>query len=305
MNLFKILDKEKCVALNLSIDKNCAVLCTVAEAQINNAFKYCTLKLIVSGSAVYKVNRRPYKLLQNEYLLFNGGQEGVGIIDSKKDVSQFCIHLKPSFITGAYQAFTAKDGFDIGKPVDEYPDFRLFENIYHVNNSLAFSKQLKPLVAMINEGRVNDIVLNEEWLLNLTGAIVLNEKNIRSSLKGLDAVKPATRNEIMKRLLTGKDYMDTYFTNNPMVADIARFALMSEFFFYRNFKLAFKTTPYQYILDKKIALATVLMHNNNMALGEIAATCGFPDIYTFSKAFKRKYGFAPSKAKEGDRVLCN
>ena len=45
MNLFKVLGKENCVALNLSLDRSCAVLCTLAEAQINNAFKYSKLSL--------------------------------------------------------------------------------------------------------------------------------------------------------------------------------------------------------------------------------------------------------------------
>ncbi len=297
MNLFEILNKGECGTFNLRIDKSCAVLCTLAEAQINNAFKYSTLKLVVNGNAVYNVNRKLYKLAQNEYLLSNGGQEGGGIIDSKKEVSQFCIHIKPSFLAGAYQAL-ARDNFDIDKPVDEYPDFRLFENTYHLNSSTTVSRQLRPLAAMINEGRESDIVLDEEWLLKLTEAIVLNEKNISLSVNRLNTAKLSTRNEIMKRLLIGKDYMDTFFMTDPKIADIARFAFMSEFFFYRNFKLAFKTTPYQYILDKKIGLAKELMFNNKMTLSDIAASCGFPDIYTFSKAFKRKYGFAPSKTRE-------
>lgn len=134
--------------------------------------------------------------------------------------------------------------------------------------------------------------------INLAEAIVVNEKNIRVSLSGLRSVRHATRNEIMKRLLIGKEYMDVNFTKNPKIADIASFAFMSEFFFYRNFKLAFRTTPYQYILDKKIALAKELIHDEELGFAEIAELCGFPDIFTFSKAFKRKCGFAPSASKE-------
>jgi AraC-like DNA-binding protein len=312
MNLFKLLDKEKCVALNLSIDKNCAVLCTLAEAQINNAFKYSTLKLVVDGNAVYKVNRKSYKLSQNEYLLSNGGQDGVGIIDSKKDVSQFCIHLKPSFINDTYNAIASADHVEPDMPLDASSDFKLFENSYHLNNSTIVSKLLWPLAAMIKGGRAHDIHLDEEWLLKLAEAIVLNEKNIKRSLSGLNTVRRTTRDEIMKRLLIGKDYMDSCFMDDPKIGEVAKIALMSEFFFYRNFKLAFRTTPYQYILDKKISLAKELMHHEKMTLAEIASSCGFPDIYTFSKAFKRKCGFAPSQTRgfynkglSADHICCN
>jgi AraC family transcriptional regulator len=135
-------------------------------------------------------------------------------------------------------------------------------------------------------------------VLGKENCIVLNEKNMRSWLSGLHAVRHTTKNEIMKRLLIGKEYIDSNFTNNHKIADIASLAFMSEFFFYRNFKLAFRTTPYQYILDKKIALAKELMHDEKMSLAEIAESCGFPDIFTFSKAFKRKCGFAPSTTRK-------
>ena len=298
MNLFKVLDKENCVAMNLSIDKSCAVLCTLAEAQVNNAFKYSTLKLVIGGHARYIVDKKSYKLSQNEFLICNGDQDGIGIIDSKKDVSQFCIHIKPSVISDAFRLLTSGNHFDLDKPMDGYPDFRLFENTYNLNSSLAVSKPLRPLVRLINDGREKEIYLDEEWLLNLAEAIVLNEKNIRISLNGLHAVRHTTKNEIMRRLLIGKEYMDSNFTKNPRIADIASFAFMSEFFFYRNFKLAFRTTPYQYILDKKIGLAKELMHDETLGFAEIANLCGFPDIFTFSKAFKRKCGFAPSATRK-------
>ncbi len=297
MNLFKVLGKANCVAMNLSIDKSCAVLCTLAEAQINNAFKYSTLKLVVHGHAMYTVDKRSYSLSQNEFLICNGDQDGIGIIDSKKEVSQFCIHFKPSLISDAFRLLTSGDHVDLDKPLDGYPDFKLFENTYNLDSSLAVSKPLRPLVRLIKDGRGKEIYLDEEWLLNLAEAIVLNEKNIRVSLSGLHAVRRTTRNEIMKRLLIGKEYIVSNFTKNPKIADIASFAFMSEFFFYRNFKLAFRTTPYQYILDLKIELARELMRNDKMGLAEIAELCGFPDIFTFSKAFKRKCGFAPSATR--------
>ena len=255
MNLFKVLDKENCVALNLSIDKSCAALCTLAEAQISNAFKYSTLRLVIDGHAMYIADKKSYGISKNEFLICNGDQDGIGIIDSKKEVAQLCIHLQPSLISDAFRLLSAGGHFDLDKPTDGYPDFKLFENTYNLNSSLAVSKSLRPIARLIKDGRGKEIYLDEEWLLHLTEAIVLNEKNIRFSLSGLHAVRRTTKNEIMKRLLIAKEYMDSNFTNNPKIADIASFAFMSEFFFYRNFKLAFRTTPYQYILDKKIALA--------------------------------------------------
>jgi len=37
------------------------------------------------------------------------------------------------------------------------------------------------------------------------------------------------------------------------------------------------------------------MQEDNYTLTDIASLCGFPDLFTFSKAFKREYGVAPSR----------
>ncbi len=149
MNLFSVLGKESCIALNLDIEKSCAVLCTVADAKISNAFKYTTLKLVVDGHATYIVGKKSYRLSPNEFLICNDDQDGIGIINSKKEVSQFCVHLNPSLISNAFRLFASGDHFDLDKPLDEYPDFHLFENVYNLNSSLAASKLLRPLVGLI------------------------------------------------------------------------------------------------------------------------------------------------------------
>ncbi len=115
MNLFSVLGKESCIALNLDIEKSCAVLCTVADAKISNAFKYTTLKLVVDGHATYIVGKKSYRLSPNEFLICNGDQDGIGIINSKKEVSQFCVHSNPSLISDAFRLFASGDHFDLDK----------------------------------------------------------------------------------------------------------------------------------------------------------------------------------------------
>lgn len=67
----------------------------------------------------------------------------------------------------------------------------------------------------------------------------------------------------------------------------------------REFKRYYGVTPYQYILDRKIAVARRLLLVTNMKVFEISAQLGFSDEYYFSDLFKAKTGVSPLKFRYG------
>jgi AraC family transcriptional regulator len=96
------------------------------------------------------------------------------------------------------------------------------------------------------------------------------------------------------RLKIAKQYMDEEYLNIDEIIQVATFCTMSEFHFFRSFKQAFGISPYQYLLNKRLELANELIISGDMSVTAIAAHCNFPDIFTFSKAFKRQFNVAPS-----------
>lgn len=48
------------------------------------------------------------------------------------------------------------------------------------------------------------------------------------------------------------------------------------------------------VLELRTQAGYRLLMNTEMAVGEIALECGFPDGRSFSKAFRRRYGMAPA-----------
>ncbi|MBO9683584.1 MAG: helix-turn-helix transcriptional regulator [Flavisolibacter sp.] len=72
-----------------------------------------------------------------------------------------------------------------------------------------------------------------------------------------------------------------------------------EYHFFRRFQEVYKKTPYQYITQQKMHLAKYLLLGSKHSISEIAFYCNFPDVFTFSKAFKKFYGVSPSQMKIG------
>ncbi len=85
------------------------------------------------------------------------------------------------------------------------------------------------------------------------------------------------------------------FLQNPDIMSVARQSNMSVFHFYRCFKQVHGVSPYQYMLGKRLEYARELLTERNRLITDIASQCSFPDVFTFSKAFKKKYGCSPSK----------
>jgi AraC family transcriptional regulator len=290
MNSSALLKSNREGVINLSIKTSCALTCALSNAQINNAFEHYCLRVIVRGNAIYKSNNKIFQVFENQFLLTNANQEGVGIVDSSNEVIQFCVHLTNDIVSNVYTNLTLDTclGLDINKLLE----LHLFENVFSLNSQTSLARYLKPFIDTLKKGE--QVHFNEESILNLAEKIICQELGIRDALTGLNKVKQSTRDEIMRRLLLGKEYMDAYFMDDPKISDVAKNALMAEYFFFKTFKQAFQITPYQYMLNRKIEFATELIKKNELNIGQIAESTGFPDIYTFSKAYKRKVGISPS-----------
>lgn len=82
------------------------------------------------------------------------------------------------------------------------------------------------------------------------------------------------------------------------VQEMASVASMSEKYFITFFKKAIGVTPGQYLFHLKMNKARDYIYKMDHSMKEIAALLGYPDAYSFSKAFKRFYQIAPSRFRE-------
>jgi AraC-like DNA-binding protein len=171
-----------------------------------------------------------------------------------------------------------------------YPEF--FETVSPVGTS-AFDRKLDSLVSMIRNGDTDGI--NKEWFLDLAEKIVYHSYGNYLALNGIRSVKLETRKELLRRLHTGRQYMDENFLKIDEISEVATISNLSTFHFFRSFRQAFGTTPYQYILNKRLDMAKSMMNDPGTSLSRIASTCNFSDLFTFSKAFKRRFSVSPSQ----------
>lgn len=79
------------------------------------------------------------------------------------------------------------------------------------------------------------------------------------------------------------------------VIELANLIGMSEKYFITYFKKTLGITPGQYIYQLKMNKARDFLYQKNHSIKEIASLLGYPDPYSFSKAFKKYYHIPPSQ----------
>ena len=289
---FQTITEENKLTLNKSADADKVYYSELNEWFTSNAFRSFSLKYVIDRCIWYRVNNKEHAVKQGNFLLACK-QPGVNAyFDSKDIVKSICVDVCPATVAEAFTVLTAQNDHQFDNYLAGYfktPEF--FEAVCPVGGS-HFDDKLNDLVTAIQHGNVE--YLNKEWFLDLVEKIIFHEYGNYLALNGIHSVKLETRKEILRRLKMARQYIDDQYLDIADISQVANICNMSEFHFYRSFRQAFHKTPYQYILAKRLELSKELLLAGNTSVTQVAVHCNFPDVYTFSKAFKRQFNISPS-----------
>ncbi|GAS89355.1 AraC family transcriptional regulator [Mycolicibacterium brisbanense] len=101
-----------------------------------------------------------------------------------------------------------------------------------------------------------------------------------------DTLDAATRSMII-------DYLEDSMDSEITLEDLARQAKMSVGSFIKVFRAAFHTTPYQFLLERRIERAKSLLLTTSRTVTDISAMVGFSTPNHFATAFRHRVGVSP------------
>lgn len=90
-------------------------------------------------------------------------------------------------------------------------------------------------------------------------------------------------------------FIDANLANKLRLRDIADFRRCSVSKMQRDFSRAFGQPVGEFIIRRRLLLASRLLAAGNMSLAEIAEKVGYPDAFAFSKAFRKEFGLPPGE----------
>ncbi|MBE6702748.1 MAG: helix-turn-helix transcriptional regulator [Ruminococcaceae bacterium] len=111
-------------------------------------------------------------------------------------------------------------------------------------------------------------------------------------LSALFATPPVTLSE--KVLHTAREYIYHHYASPSLSVKLtSQYCFVSESYLRKLFLEKLGRSPFQYITDVRMQKAQTLLYEKR-PVGEIACLVGYSDVYQFSRAYKRYYGYAPS-----------
>lgn len=130
-------------------------------------------------------------------------------------------------------------------------------------------------------GRLLTESLAEAMRLHLTDQFAVSRSARRSGLNR------AARARLM-------EYLEYSLDSEITLAALAELTDMTVAEFSKAFTAAFNTTPYQFVLDRRIERAKTLLASTTLAITDISAAVGFSTPSHFATTFRSRVGVTPS-----------
>jgi len=108
--------------------------------------------------------------------------------------------------------------------------------------------------------------------------------------------------ETLERLGRARAFIDHCYDHPLSLDQISEKACFSRYHFLRLFRQAFKKTPHQYLIERRIEKAKELLTADDLRVTDVCFEVGFQSLGSFSSLFHKWVGHAPATYRERARA---
>lgn len=107
-----------------------------------------------------------------------------------------------------------------------------------------------------------------------------------------------------QKIAAAVDHIHRHYLGGQIrVTELAALSGVSTRYFNELFSVFFGVSPKEYIIRMQLDTAKNMLVSTNTSISEIADTCGFGDVYYFSKVFHKEIGETPSAFRKANQQL--
>ncbi len=126
----------------------------------------------------------------------------------------------------------------------------------------------------------------------------LRTKSMELLLPFLESIKIQPDYQDSGKLMQAVNYIEQNLSHDIEIATLNKIAEMRQEEFSAAFRAHFGLPPKQYICTRKIDKAKILLLHSKLKIAEIAAECGYDDVYFFCRIFKKYAGATPTQYRK-------
>ena len=149
------------------------------------------------------------------------------------------------------------------------------------------------LIAEMASG-IGDASRYEELAIRLAATVTATLVDERP-----ETASPTARDA--RRITEAVRHIEARSDQAPTLSGLAREVAMSPYHFLRTFRALIGMTPHQFLLHTRLHRAAILLRQADLPVAHVAFDCGFGDLSTFNRRFRRVMGASPTAYRAGGR----
>jgi AraC family transcriptional regulator len=251
-----------------------------------------SIKSVVRGSGVWGTAEAERVVDSGNYLVLNAGRPYSLTIDAREIVETFCLFFRAGFAEDVSRVESSAPAALLDGPADSggRAPLEFFETLHR--HDAEVSPLLWRMRQRIAEKSAMDMWLEDQFFAVARAMLKVRGRSEKQAAR-IPAKKVSTRRELYRRLLRGKDYLDSFFAGEVQLQHAANAACVSPYHFHRLFHEVFRETPNQYLQRRRLERARELLKNTDRGVTEISLDVGFESSSSFSALFRRTFGYSP------------
>lgn len=252
-----------------------------------------SLKYVAKGEELYHVGGQERRIPAGGYLLVNDGQDVVSLPHPYSEQAM-SVFLENGLLADVHRTWTetanglADDPFSTGNA----PCF--FEHIYRQPDD-ALGLFLGRLRQRMTQQKDLTGENNLELFFEIAEQVISSQITVFQQIARIASVQKTTREELYRRVSVGRDYLADNIHRPVSLHEVARQACLSPYHFHRTFQQVFGCSPLRFLKAKKMEKARQMLRAGHCSVSEVGFSLGYPDLFSFSKDFKKWEGLPPSK----------
>ena len=232
-----------------------------------------------------------YVVRENNYLVVNKDETYGFTIDSAAPTTTLSVFFQHGFVEEVHRDLSRPDSALLEGPGGAAPGSLVLQPHLEPGPSGVLDT-LRELYVARSHGKVSRTA-TEEAFLRIAHALVRELPRSDQAGSRLSAVRASTRQELLTRVLRGRDCLLSRMDEPVSIADAAHAACMSQYHFFRTFYAAFQVTPHQFLTRQRLTRARMLLRGGRHTVTEVCIESGFQSAASFSSLFRRHFGISP------------
>ncbi len=252
-----------------------------------------SIKTVLEGRVAWKSEGRELLVDDSSFLVLNDGQPYSMEIDAHEPVTTCCVFFGRGFVESVNRDLSRSDHHLLDQP------WRAEAPLTFLSSLHPRDERVIPAMRVIRErilAGASTLQLEERYLL-LARDLLLVYAETRAQVARVPAARSSTREEMLRRVSRGRDFLHANAGSPVTLEEAARSACLSTYHFHRIFTRVFGQTPHSYLTRLRLERAQRML-TGGVPVTEVCAAVGFESLGSFSTLFHKRFGGPPSKFRK-------